>query len=121
MFYFSIRFDGRSLAMGSQALTPCLEMAGVDGDAAEKPGTESEETKTLLTKVLNLTLACIQRCKPKKKLISPFDAQVKTSSLLRKLRKEFARYDADDSGALDVPELCDILGVDHRSFWARAL
>ena len=121
MFYFSIRFDGRSLAMGSQALTPCLEMAGVDGDAAEKPGAESEETKTLLTKVLNHTLSCIQRCKPKKKLISPFDAQVKTSSLLRKLRKEFARYDADDSGALDVPELCDILGVDHRSFWARAL
>ena len=79
MFYFSIRFDGRSLAMGSQALTPCLEMAGVDGDAAEKPGAESEETKTLLTKVLNLTLACIQRCKPKKKLIRPFDAQVITS------------------------------------------
>ena len=44
MFYFSVRFDGRSRAMGSQALTLCLEMAGVDGDAAEKPGSLPEGT-----------------------------------------------------------------------------
>jgi Ca2+-binding EF-hand superfamily protein len=123
VFYFSVRLDGRPCARDWQSrLTPRLEMAGVDEDAAEKPEAESEETaSTLRKKVFNYAFACIQRCKPKKKLISPFDAQVKTSSLLRKLRKEFARYDADGSGGLDVPELCGILGVDHRSFWARAL
>ncbi|ABO95767.1 predicted protein, partial [Ostreococcus lucimarinus CCE9901] len=41
--------------------------------------------------------------------------------MLKKIRKQFVKFDIDRSGTIDREELCAVVGIDRRSLWTRKL
>lgn len=95
-------------------------------EAEEEPEVAPEEEdapapKSLLWRAIDLVRVLARRCVPKRKIRSPFDAEVRASRLLRRVREDFLRFDLDSSGTIERGELCKLLEIDRRSYAARML
>jgi serine/threonine-protein phosphatase 2B regulatory subunit len=68
---------------------------------------------------LSRAISCIRwRRRPQ---LSPFESELKNSRLLKRVRRDFLKFDSDGSGTISVQELSAVIGIDRRSFWARAI
>ena len=88
-------------------------------EAADEPADAAP--RTYLGVAIDFARALYKNCVPKRAILTPFEQGVKASRLLRRTRKDFARFDADGSGGIDRDELCDILGIDRRGTTSRAV
>lgn len=70
-------------------------------------------------RVLFYCLRAIRRVLPKRPTLSPFDAQVRSARSLRRLKRDFLKFDIDSSGSIDVGELCQVFALDKRSVWTQ--
>jgi len=79
------------------------------------------EPKGLVSRIFSFGINAIRRIVPKRSKLSPFDAEVQSTRNLRRLRKDFLKFDIDGSGSIGVSELCHVLDLDRRSVWTRNL
>lgn len=66
-------------------------------------------------------IAFVRKHMPKRPVLSRFERAVGKSRLLKKIRKDFVKFDRDRSGTIDREELCAVVGIDRRSLWTRKL
>lgn len=104
----------------------CMEEVVETGDVDEEPEVTPEEEvaqpkKNLLWRALGLLRVLARRCAPARKVLNPFDAEVRASRLLRRAHGDFLRFDVDSSGTIERHELCEMLEIDRRGYAARML
>jgi len=83
----------------------------------EEDGTNSPKHPAV--RALSYCLKAIRRVLPKRQKLSPFDAQVRSARSLRRLKRDFLKFDIDGSGCIDVDELCQVFDLDLRSVWTQ--
>ena len=66
-------------------------------------------------------IAFVRKHMPKRPVLSRFEHAVVKSRMLKKIRKQFVKFDIDRSGTIDREELCAVVGIDRRSLWTRKL
>jgi len=88
---------------------------------AEDVDSETEDEPERKTSWLSRLVRLRRRVFPKRIRLSPFETAMRGSFLLRRVRRDFLKFDTDGSGTIERSELCRVIGLDRRSFWLRAL
>lgn len=89
----------------------------VDSETEDEP----ERKTSWLSQLVRIGRRVGRRIFPKRIRLSPFESAVRGSFLLRRVRRDFLKFDTDGSGTIERSELCKVIGLDRRSFWLRAL